>query len=114
MQLRHLNGVRFCILAALGTARSVPTIVEIVELAIGRITMPPSACALGASGPAASGPCMARQPGLARTRQPGGKSFGDGLPDQLGDIDDQIRSGLTWITRIADLAGADAHDIVQA
>jgi len=31
MQLRHLNGVRFCIVSALGAARSVPTIVEIVE-----------------------------------------------------------------------------------
>jgi hypothetical protein len=35
------------------------------------------------------------------------------LPDQLGDIDDQIRPGLTRITRIADLAGAHADDIVQ-
>jgi hypothetical protein len=52
-------------------------------------------------------------PASAGQRQPAGKSFGDGLPDQLGDIHDQIRSGLTWITRIADLAGAHAHDIVQ-
>jgi hypothetical protein len=40
---------------------------------------------------------MARQPGLGSKRQPAGASFGDGFPDQLGDIDDEIRSGLTWI-----------------
>jgi hypothetical protein len=38
---------------------------------------------------------------------PVGVSVGDGLPDQLGDIDDQIRPGLTWIARCADLVGAD-------
>src|SRR5580704_7934485 len=40
-------------------------------------------------------------------------SVSDGLPDQLGDIDDQIGSGLTWIAGWADLAGADADRVVQ-
>ena len=40
-------------------------------------------------------------------------SFGDGFPDQLGNIDDEIRSGLTWIAGGADLAGTDADDVVQ-
>ena len=34
-------------------------------------------------------------------------------PDQPGDTDDQIRSGLTWIAGCADLAGADADRVVQ-
>lgn len=31
-------------------------------------------------------------------------SFGDGLPDQLGDVEDQIRSGLTRLASIANPA----------
>ena len=38
---------------------------------------------------------------------------GDGFPDQLGDIDNQIGSGLAWIARRADLAGAHADGVVQ-
>ena len=56
---------------------------------------------------------MAVSPASAGTRQPADVSVGDGFPDQLGDIDDQIRSGLTWIARIANLAGTDADDVVQ-
>jgi hypothetical protein len=60
--------------------------------------MAPSVCALGASGLAASGPWHGPSgPALAGTRQPVGASADDGFPDQLGDIDDEIRSGLTWI-----------------
>src|SRR5580704_1163026 len=61
--------------------------------------------------------------GAATTRQgksiavpsAGGRtvSAGDGLPDQLSHVDDQIRSGLAWIARGADLAGADADRVVQ-
>ena len=40
-------------------------------------------------------------------------SVGDGLPDQLGHLNDQIRSGLTWIARCANLADADADHVVQ-
>ena len=40
-------------------------------------------------------------------------SVGDWFPDQLGDIDDQIGSGLTWIAGCADLPGADTDNIVQ-
>ena len=49
----------------------------------------------------------------ASGRQPAVASFGDGFPDQLGNIDDEIRSGLTWIAGSADLAGTDADDVVQ-
>src|SRR6266853_4819195 len=42
-----------------------------------------------------------------------GSSAGDGFPDQLGNIDDEIRGRLTWIAGCADLAGADADDVVQ-
>jgi len=40
-----------------------------------------------------------------------GAPVGDGLPDQLRHIDDEIGSVLTRIARCADLAGTD--DIVQ-
>ena len=56
---------------------------------------------------------MARQRGFARRRQPAGASVGDGFPDQLGDIDDEIRSGLPGIAGDADLAHADADDVIQ-
>ncbi len=49
----------------------------------------------------------------ASGRQPAVASFGDGFPDQLGNIDDEIRSGLTWIAGGEDLAGTDADDVVQ-
>ncbi len=52
-----------------------------------------------------------RQPASASGRQPVGASVGDGVPDQLGAIDDEIRFELTWITRCANLA--DADDVVQ-
>ena len=38
---------------------------------------------------------------------------GDGFPDELGDVDDKIGSGLAWINGPADLAGADADGVVQ-
>src|SRR5215467_6754753 len=53
----------------------------------------------------------ARRPRQAKA--PAEMSVGDWFPDQLGDIDDQIRSGLGWVTGRADLAIADADDIVQ-
>jgi hypothetical protein len=43
-----------------------------------------------------------------------GASAGDGLPDQLGHIHDQIRSGLNGIGRCAHFAGADADRIVES
>ena len=45
--------------------------------------------------------------------RPAGASVGDGLPDQLGHVDDQIGPGLGGIAGSADLAGADADHIVQ-
>ncbi len=56
---------------------------------------------------------MARQPGLGRQEAARRRVIRRWLPDQLGDIDDEIRSGLTRITRIANLADADADDVVQ-
>jgi hypothetical protein len=41
------------------------------------------------------------------------RSLGDRLPDQFGDIDDQIRPALIWVARRADLADADADGIIQ-
>jgi hypothetical protein len=72
-----------------------------------------------------SAPARHRRPGCQATaaraagslRRAGGSltgaSVGDGLPDQLGHIDDQIGSGLTWIAGCANLAGADADRVVQ-
>jgi hypothetical protein len=40
-------------------------------------------------------------------------SVGDGFPDQLGHIDDQIGFSLTWIAWSTDLPGADADHVVQ-
>jgi hypothetical protein len=51
---------------------------------------------------------------LAIRRQPIRGSVGNGFPDQLSDIGDQIRSGLGWIAGCADLANNDADDIIQA
>jgi hypothetical protein len=45
--------------------------------------------------------------------RPVGASVGDGFPYQLGDIDDEIGSGLTLVARCANLADADADDVVQ-
>jgi hypothetical protein len=45
---------------------------------------------------------------------PVGASAGDGLPNQLGHVNDQIGSGLAWLAGRADLAGADADHIVQS
>jgi hypothetical protein len=42
-----------------------------------------------------------------------GASFGDGLPDQLGDVEDQIRSGLTRLAGIANLTHTDADHVVE-
>ena len=50
---------------------------------------------------------------LRRAGRPAGVSAGDGFPDQLGDIDDQIGSGLAGIAGRADLAGAHADGVVQ-
>ena len=49
----------------------------------------------------------------ANGRKPAGTSVGEGLPDQLGHIDDQIGTGLTGIAGCANLAGADADRVVQ-
>src|SRR6516225_10169121 len=42
-----------------------------------------------------------------------GRSVGDGFPDQLRDVDYQVRCGLARIGGCADLAGADADGVVQ-
>jgi hypothetical protein len=39
--------------------------------------------------------------------------FSDGFPDQVGDIDDQIGSGLAGTTGCASLASAHTDDVVQ-
>ena len=39
--------------------------------------------------------------------------FRDGLPDRLSDVHDEIGSGLAAIAGCANLAGADAGNIVQ-
>ena len=44
---------------------------------------------------------------------PAGMSVGDGFPDQFGDIDDKIGSGLVWIAGCADLPHADTDNIVE-
>ena len=43
-----------------------------------------------------SGEVAGRGDGHRQAGRPAGVSAGDGLPDQLGDIDDQIRSGPGW------------------
>ena len=45
--------------------------------------------------------------------RPAGVSAGDRFPDQLGDIDDQIGSGLAGIAGRAYLAGAHPDGVVQ-
>ncbi len=44
---------------------------------------------------------------------PVGAPAGDGLPDQLCDLDDQIASDLSWIAGWVDLAGTDADRVGQ-
>jgi hypothetical protein len=53
-----------------------------------------------------------RQPG-ERAETITGASVGDGLPDQLGHVDNQIRSCQARIARRPDLADAHADRIVQ-
>ena len=58
--------------------------------------------------------CVALAAWMQATSAVGRKaSVGDGLPDQLSHLDDQIGSCLTWIARCADLAGADTDRVVQ-
>src|SRR3984957_19935605 len=40
-------------------------------------------------------------------------SFGDGLPDQLSDVEDQIRPGLTRLASIANLTCTYADHVVE-
>src|SRR5271157_470303 len=66
-----------------------------------RALMPPSVCTRPAWLP---GDVLTARAG---GRKPASVSAGDGLPDQLGHVDDQIGSGLSWIGGGADLAGAE-------
>src|SRR3984957_1644869 len=56
---------------------------------------------------------------MAPSGRPGGRGwaagawFGDGLPDQLGDVEDQIRGGLTRLASIANLTDAYADHVVE-
>ena len=69
------------------------------------------ACAARAAWLSARAACP-RLGGAGRPRQSGGGSAGEGFPDQLGDIDDEVGSGLAWITGVADVAGAHADGAV--
>jgi hypothetical protein len=48
-----------------------------------------------------------------RRERAAGASFGDRLPDQLGDVEDQIRSGLARLASIANLTCAYADHVVE-
>jgi len=50
---------------------------------------------------------------VAGRRLSAGASVGDGFPDQLGDIDDQIRFLMICATGCADLANADTDHVVE-
>jgi len=52
--------------------------------------------------------------GRGKGGQPRQPSVGDGFPDQLGDIEDQVGLGLAWGAACANFPDADADCVVQS